>query len=243
MNEPSEKTTSQRLFEIAVVTLMFGISIGICTKSGRASEVDGVYFDEGEDNINYNKYEYQDDFDWDEEYDTSIPSTRELIMLDAALEACPNGFKENTGALLQLIQLEKDLGTDRWIRGALLAVFCVESSYRTENKKGGRVLGDYRNGVAMAHGPFQLWPVNRRYCGERNGESHDLEWSARCWVKLVERTYKKAVEKCPDSAWRTAEAAVSNIAKYQWSCRLGSKHWKVAEKINEIYQGRIQGTL
>jgi hypothetical protein len=235
MYEPSEKTKLQRLYEITVVALMFGVSFGICTKSGRASEVDGVYFDEGEDSIDYRKFEYEDDFDWDEEY--FVPTPHELIMLDAALEACPNGYTEDTGSLLRLIKLEQELGVaERWIPGALLAVFCVESSYRIVNKKGGRVLGDFRNGVAMAHGPFQLWPVNRRYCGERKGESHDLEWSARCWVKLVERTYKKAIDKCPNSAWRTAEAAVSNIAKYRWSCQLSSKHWKVAEKINEAYQ-------
>jgi hypothetical protein len=241
MNEPFEKTRFQRALELIIVTLMFTLSLSICTGTGRA-ETD-VYLDEGEDSIEFHKFEYEEDFSWWEEEELEIPTTQDLVMLSAALEACPNGYRESHEAILKLIRLERELGVYDWIPGALLGVFCVESSYRVETPKGGKILGDYRDKVAMAHGPFQLWPINRRYCGERKGEAHDLEWSARCWVDLVERTYKKARVKCPDSAWRTAEAAVSNIAKYRWSCKLGSKHWKVAEEINAIYQRRIQGAL
>ncbi len=241
MNEPFEKTRLQRALEIIVIVLMFTLSFGICTRHGRAAD-DG-YLDEGEDSINYHKFEYEEDLSWWSKEELEIPSDNDLIMLSAALEACPNGYRGSHDALITLIRLERELGVHDWIPGALIGVFCVESSYRIRTRRGGKILGDYRGKVAMAHGPFQMWPVNRRYCGEKKGESHDLEWSARCWVKLVERTHKKAKGKCPGSAWRTAEAAVSNIAKYQWSCDLSSKHWKVAERINAIYQRRVQGAL
>lgn len=245
MNEPSDyrtKSVKKKVLEATVLLLITAASMYFCVGPGRAAELE---YDDSEDD--YFTKDLKCSFEEDPAVDTSDlptsmnvpPTPSELVLLSAAIEACPNGYDGGLEDLLLLIRLERELGVDTWGRGALLGVFCVEASYRSRTQKGGLVYGDYRNGVPMAHGPFQLWPVNRRFCGDSGKDSHDLDWAGRCWVRLVTRAHAKAEKKCPSSPWRTAEAAVSNIAKYRWSCHLSSKHWKVAEKINELYQKRI----
>lgn len=95
----------------------------------------------------------------------------------------------------------------------------------------GPLRGDFRNGVAMALGPFQLWPQHRRACGLTDRDAHDLEAAARCYAARILRVLPRAAAKCPDAPERTAEAAVANIAKYRWSCTAASKHWLLAERM------------
>lgn len=95
----------------------------------------------------------------------------------------------------------------------------------------GPLRGDFRNGVAMALGPFQLWPQHRKACGLTDRDAHDLEAAARCYAARVLRVIPKAASKCPTAPERTAEAAVANIARYRWSCSAASKHWLLAERM------------
>jgi len=253
MLEPfgTEKTAFQKIAETLCVLLAFSISFGICLTSGRADDgrddpmVEPSYNDymSEEYEEEYEKFEDIKEFDEYTELASRIPTASEILYLSAALAACPNGLQTAGLDLLVLMRLEQELGMDKWGKGLLLGVFCIEASYRRETQKGGRIFGDYRGGVAMAHGPFQLWPVNRRYCGDSGGQAHDLIWAGRCWDKMVKRALPRAEKKCPGSAFRTAEAAISNVARYQWSCTLGSKHWKVVEKINEIYERKLAGEI
>lgn len=144
-------------------------------------------------------------------------------------QACPHDRPDApVEALLGLVRLEKVLGVDSWRPGLLGAVWCIESAWSVK----GRVWGDYRGKYPMAHGPFQLWLSSRRWCGLTDEGAHDLAASARCWVAQVEALLPKARRACPRARkhWMVAEAALSNVRKYQWDCRLSSNHWKVASR-------------
>lgn len=162
---------------------------------------------------------------------TTEPPTLEERMTIAQLRAAcrHDGPHVDPLDLLALIRLEEVLGVDQWRPGLLPSVYCVEAGWRSEASRGGRILGDYRDGRAMAHGPMQLWPTHRRACAGTVDAAHDLVWSARCWVARVEAVVVKARRHCPSGdVWMVAEAAVSNVRKYRWSCHLGSRHWRVA---------------
>lgn len=159
------------------------------------------------------------------------PSIVERMTIAAVRSACAHdGPHVDPLDLLALIRLEEVLGVDQWRPGLLTGVFCVEAGFRVETRTGGRILGDWRDGRPMAQGPMQLWPVSRIACRGTVDAPHDLVWSARCWVARVEAVVDKARRRCGDKAdvWMVAEAAVSNVRKYRWDCRRGSRHWRVA---------------
>ena len=159
------------------------------------------------------------------------PSIEECMTIDQLRSACRHdGPHVDPFDLLALIRLEEVLGVDQWRPGLLPSVYCVEAGWRSEAERGGRILGDYREGRAMAHGPMQLWPTSVAACRGTVDAPHDLVWSARCWVARVEAVVGKARRRCGAKAdvWMVAEAAVSNVRKYRWDCRRGSRHWRVA---------------
>ena len=160
--------------------------------------------------------------------DATEPATyEERAAIVEALDAC-NGEGPDTDPfdLLRLIRLEGELGVDAYRPRLLVATWCIEASMRR-----GPLRGDYRNGVAMALGPFQLWPQHRKACGLTDRDAHDLEAAARCYAARVLRVLPRAASKCPAAPERTAEAAVANIARYRWSCTAASKHWLLAERM------------
>lgn len=161
------------------------------------------------------------------------PATREeMEEISRWRKACPHDTPDApVEALLGLLRLEEVLGVDSWRPGLLGAVWCVESAWSTRRP----VWGDYRGKYPMAHGPFQLWLSSRQWCGLTPEGAQDLATSARCWVAQVEALLSKAQRACPRVKdplrhWMVAEAALSNVRKYQWNCRLGSNHWKVASR-------------
>lgn len=163
------------------------------------------------------------------------PSLVERQAVDAIREACPHdGPHVDVWALLGLVRLEDDWGVDLWRPGLLGAVWCVEGGLRLESRRGGPIRGDVRDGVPMAHGPMQLWPGTIAACGGVRADADDLWWSARCWVQRVSETQAKALSRCPDAdPWGVAEAAVSNVAKYQWRCAARSEHWRLAARARD----------
>ena len=160
--------------------------------------------------------------------DATEPATyEERAAIVEALDACKGeGPDTDPFDLLRLIRLEGELGVDAYRPRLLVATWCIEASMRR-----GPLRGDYRNGVAMALGPFQLWPQHRKACGLTDRDAHDLEAAARCYAARVLRVLPRAASKCPTAPERTAEAAVANIAKYRWSCTAASKHWLLAERM------------
>jgi len=163
------------------------------------------------------------------------PTLSERQRVEAVRRACRHdGPHVDPWAVLRLVRLEETLGVTEWRPGLLGAVWCVEGGLRLEARRGGPLRGDYRDGVPMAHGPFQLWLSSRAACGGSAGAADDLEWSARCWVARVEATLPKARRACPrGNAWMVAEAAVSNVRKYRWDCRRGSEHWRLAARTTD----------
>ena len=161
------------------------------------------------------------------------PTPHERDRVSSIRQACRHdGDHVDVWALLRLVRIEAELGVDEWRPGLLGGVWCIEGGLRTESRGGGPIRGDYRDGVPMAHGPFQLWVSSRVACGAATGASDDLEFSARCWVARIEATLPKARRACPGgNAWMVAEAAVSNVRKYRWDCRRGSAHWRVAGEV------------
>jgi hypothetical protein len=158
------------------------------------------------------------------------PSWVERVAVDAMRSACHHdGPHTDVFALLALHRLEGILGVDEWRPGLLGAVWCVEGGFRLTTRAGEPIRGDYRDGVPMAHGPMQLWPVTVSACRGREGAADDIVWSARCWVARVLATLPKAARMCPDAdAYAVAEAAVSNVRKYAWRCDATSEHWRMA---------------
>lgn len=158
------------------------------------------------------------------------PSWEERQQVEASRAACRHdGAHVDPWLVLGLHRLETTLGVTEWRAGLLGAVWCVEGGMRTESRGGGPIRGDYRDGVPMARGPMQLWPVTSAACGMGREWADDLWASARCWVQRVEATRPKAERLCGEAdAWGVAEAAVSNVRKYQWRCDGRSMHWQGA---------------
>lgn len=138
--------------------------------------------------------------------------------------------------VLALLRLEEVLGVSKWRRGLLPGVFCIEAGLRKVNRKGGPILGDFRDGVPMAWGPFQLWPTTRAACRGSDEAAFDLVWAARCWIARVESSLPKASRLCDTDPWMVAEAAVSNVRKYGWRCKEHSAHWRVATEVWAEYE-------
>lgn len=169
---------------------------------------------------------------------TEPPSYEERVMVDSLRDACRHdGAHVDPWGLLGLLRIEEGLGVPEHARGLLGAVWCVEAGMRTETRSGGPIRGDWREGVAMAHGPMQLWPVTLHACRAQEGAADSLEFSARCWVARIVATLPKARRLCPDGdSWAVAEAAVSNVRKYQWRCDARSQHWQLMEAAQAAMQ-------
>lgn len=127
-------------------------------------------------------------------------------------------------AVLALLRLEAAI---RAPTGLLLATWCIESAMRTEGRHGGRILGDYRDGVPLASGPFQLLEgVWSGTCGGTPDSPHNLIFAARCYWQNVLRVVPK-VRQCGKNGLKAAEAGASNVRKYGLRCDSASAHWKV----------------
>jgi hypothetical protein len=135
--------------------------------------------------------------------------------------------------VLAVLRLEKELDVPPEARGILGSVWCIEAAMRVEGKEGGPVRGDYHGGTAMAHGPAQLWPWHRDWCGLTDGGADDLVASLTCyWQRVVDRREKRAMN-CEDS-WRVGEALAANGPKYKsWGCKAKSSHWRELERWTE----------
>jgi hypothetical protein len=129
--------------------------------------------------------------------------------------------------VLAVLRLEDHLGVPWEARGILASVWCMEASMLTHGRKGGPIRGDYKNGIARAHGPAQLWPWFRSWCGFGPRGADNLYGALTCyWSRVVDRYHARNVEKC-DNPWAVAEALAANGPRYlQSGCRAESSHWR-----------------
>jgi hypothetical protein len=127
--------------------------------------------------------------------------------------------------VLGLYRYEEVLGVPDEARGILGAVWCVEAAMRSQAADGGAIRGDIRDGRAMAHGPVQMWPWMREWCGLTDGGVDDLWASMACYWRRVEDRLGKA-KGCAEP-WRVAEALTANGPRYQsHGCKAESSHWR-----------------
>jgi hypothetical protein len=91
----------------------------------------------------------------------------------------------------------------------------------------------------MAHGPAQLWPWHRAWCGLSEAGADDVFAALTCyWQRVVDRHAK--VSTCRDS-WRVAEALTANGPRYQrLGCKAESKHWHELMRWRESSQMPLQ---
>ena len=151
----------------------------------------------------------------------------EFSVLEAALYKCKRSVWRVADPVIMLAMLrhESEMGVPAHARGITLATWCIEGALRTQASDGGPIRGDFRDGVAMAHGPFQLWPWQREWCGLADGEADDPLVAASCyWKRVSDRREARALN-CKDS-WRVGEALASNGPKYlPHGCAAESAHW------------------
>ncbi len=145
--------------------------------------------------------------------------------VERQIAACSRkpGRHADVWGLLALLRLEEQFGVPAEAHGILGAIVCIESAARQ-----GVHRGDWRDGVARAHGPLQLHGWAEPVCGLRVGGRDDLEAGARCYWSRVEAR-AATVAHCADR-WRVAEALVANAPRYsRWRCRAASAHWREME--------------
>lgn len=131
--------------------------------------------------------------------------------------------------VLGLYRFEEVLGVPEEARGILGAVWCIEAAMRIEAAGGGAIRGDIRDGQAMAHGPVQMWPWMREWCGLTDAGVDDLWASMACYWQRVEDRMGKA-SGCAEP-WRVAEALTANGMRYQHhGCKAESSHWRELER-------------
>lgn len=129
--------------------------------------------------------------------------------------------------VLAVLRLEDHLGVPWEARGILASVWCMEASMMRSTRGGRPIRGDFRNGVARAHGPAQLWPWFRNWCGLGARGADDLYGALTCyWARVVDRYHYRDAERC-DNPWRVAEALAANGPRYlPMGCRAESSHWR-----------------
>lgn len=163
------------------------------------------------------------------------PDEEERTSVETQIDRCKRDVKgvADPFLVLAVLRLEDELGVPAEARGILGSVWCMEASMKLEGRDGGPVRGDFHGGTAMAHGPAQLWPWHRDWCGLTDGGADDLLASLTCyWQRVVDRREKRAMN-CKDS-WRVGEALAANGPKYKsWGCKAKSSHWRELERWTE----------
>ena len=180
------------------------------------------------------------------QYDVLVydpPTEEEYRAVEAAIAMC--GKKTHPTIVdphkvLALIRLEEVLSIPKQLRGIFNAIWCIESSMRSESKDGGLILGD----GGTSFGPMQMKKGMVHACIDRHGiyadnprtAPHDLIWAATCWAARIHAVYHKAKAQCPNRPWQVAEAVISNYARYSivkpngvraYDCSASSKHYKL----------------
>lgn len=150
-----------------------------------------------------------------EDAEDDIPERTTVERYIAACSRRP-GRLADPFAVLELVRLERDLKVPA---GLLSAAACWESGY-TANAR-----GDWRNGVARAHGILQLHAPFLRACGLTAHARDSLEASARCYAaRFLARL--EEVQGCANPV-AVAEALVANTPRYlPWGCAARSAHWR-----------------
>lgn len=205
----------RRVRNMAITFIAIAVSISITVCDARANTGD----------------EIQSEF---AELVMELPTDKERAEVYAAIDRC--AFRTpahlvDPWAVLALLRLEQRLLIPPEGRGLLPAAWCIEASMRLEAKRGGPILGDFREGRGhISHGPFQMSQSMRDWCGGAPGSRHDLIWSARCWVAHIHRVLPKAEKHCRRRTWVYAEALVANPNSYRGNCAASSKHYKLIGK-------------
>ena len=133
--------------------------------------------------------------------------------------------------VLSVLRLEEYLGVPWEARGILVSVWCMESSMLVVDRKGRPIRGDFKDGIARAHGPAQLWPWFRAWCGlGPNGADHLFGALTWYWSRVVDRYVARDAERCPEP-WAVAEALAANGPRYlPVGCSAQSSHWRALMK-------------
>lgn len=171
------------------------------------------------------------------------PTEEEYREVEAAIAMCGKKTHHtivDPHKVLALIRLEGVMGIPKELRGIFNAIWCIESSMRSEAKNGGPILGD----GGTSFGPMQMKKgmvetcINRHglYADDPKAAPHDLIWAASCWAMRIHTAYQKAKVQCPNRPWPVAEAVISNYARYSiikpngsraYDCSASSKHYKL----------------
>lgn len=180
-------------------------------------------------------------------------SFEERILVEKIQNNCPK-HSQNTidpFRVLALLRIEERTGVPNKYRGILPAVFCIESGLQsdTEDLLGDPIVRSNQNGNEFTYwralGPAQFHIDSAYVCvsrDERTTIHNGIDWrsdfyfSAQCWIHRINNAILTAEQKCgKDKAWQVAEAAISNIKKYQWRCSTRdpqyskSSHWRLME--------------
>lgn len=180
------------------------------------------------------------------QYDVLVydpPTEEEYKAVEVAIAKCGKKTHHtivDPHKVLALIRLEEVLSIPKELRGIFNAIWCIESSMRSESKDGGLILGD----GGTSFGPMQMKKgmvetcINRHgvYADDPKAAPHDLIWAATCWAVRIHTAYHKAKVQCPSRPWPVAEAVISNYARYSivkpngsraYDCSASSKHYKL----------------
>lgn len=180
------------------------------------------------------------------QYDVLVydpPTKEEYDAVEAAIATCGRRTSRATVdplKVLALIRLEPILSIPDELRGIFNAIWCIESSMRSESRHGGPILGD----GGTSFGPMQMKKGMIDTCIKRHGiyaddpkkAPHDLIWAATCWAARIHTIYPKAQAQCPRRPWPVAEAMISNYARYSivkpdgsraYDCTAASKHYRL----------------
>ena len=180
------------------------------------------------------------------QYDVLVydpPTEEEYKAVEAAIALCGKKTHRtivDPHKVLALIRLEGVMSIPKELSGIFNAIWCIESSMRSESKDGGLILGD----GGTSFGPMQMKKGMVETCINRHGlyaddpkeAPHDLIWAASCWALRIHTAYRKAKVQCPNRPWPVAEAVISNYSRYSivkpngsraYDCSASSKHYKL----------------
>lgn len=158
----------------------------------------------------------------------------ERILIESIIEACPRKLHKNFdyNLALSLLRQDKKLINYPSLYGISLAIWCIESSFMKRDRRGNKIMGDYRpNRGFLSHGPLQLMRPRFESCNGNDKMVHDILWAARCWIKENKRVFNKYKDRykyCSEyDLLFLSEAFTSNYRLYKPKCNKDDNNYKM----------------
>ena len=152
-------------------------------------------------------------------------------ILAEAIENCPYAREQNIvpAILWQLLEIEREAGVPKELRGMILAAACKESGYNAKAMGDRKFSKDKK--TPMAVGIMQLWPYfEKRYGVDRTNAKE----AAAVWMKHITKQIPKIKKQCKykkdSKVWLAAWVTGIRYKKPGGRCKERPTHYRLLKR-------------